>query len=193
MVRWRIKDRHPNGCPWRVVNRRDRRRAATPCRRMSILDVGACRHGDADLLSFARSQAPAWECGLEAPASLETVQQELADLRVPKPELGNQPSLAAGFRHPCRNPYPRTATCWLHKCLIQVSCQPLDSHPCDWIPAVHAGMAGLLHLCITARAMGHGVPPTPCPSGCLGFPVGRQPFADMGAAPNVNSLVRNTS
>ena len=46
----------------------------------------------------------------------------------------------------------RTVTCRLHKCLIQVSCQPLGSHPCDWIPAVHAGMTGLLHLCITARA-----------------------------------------
>ncbi len=28
----------------------------------------------------------------------------------------------------------------------------LGSHPCDWIPAVHAGMTGLLHLRITARA-----------------------------------------
>jgi len=46
----------------------------------------------------------------------------------------------------------RTVTCRLHKCLIQVSCQPLGSHPYDWIPAVHAGMTGLLHLCITARA-----------------------------------------
>jgi len=56
------------------------------------------------------------------------------------------------FRHGCRNPVPWTVTCRLHKCLIQVSCQPLGSHPCDWIPAVHAGMTGLLHLCITASA-----------------------------------------
>ena len=56
------------------------------------------------------------------------------------------------FRHGCRNPEPWTVTCRLHKCLIQVSCQPLGSHPCDWIPAVHAGMTGLLHLCITTSA-----------------------------------------
>ena len=40
----------------------------------------------------------------------------------------------------------------LCQCLIQDTHQPADSPPCDWIPAVHAGMTGLLHLCITARA-----------------------------------------
>ncbi|MFZ4699932.1 MAG: hypothetical protein ACOYMG_07745, partial [Candidatus Methylumidiphilus sp.] len=27
-----------------------------------------------------------------------------------------------------------------------------DSPPCDWIPAVHAGMTGFNHLCITTRS-----------------------------------------
>jgi len=35
-----------------------------------------------------RSQAPAWECGLEAPASRETVKQELARLGFPSWSLG---------------------------------------------------------------------------------------------------------
>ncbi len=37
----------------------------------------------------------------------------------------------------------------LCKCLIQDTHQPADSPPCDWIPAVHAGMTGFNHLCIT--------------------------------------------
>ena len=40
----------------------------------------------------------------------------------------------------------------LCKWLIQDTHQPADSPPCDWIPAVHAGMTDLLHLCITASA-----------------------------------------
>ena len=40
----------------------------------------------------------------------------------------------------------------LCKCLIQCTHQPADLPPCDWIPAVHAGMTGFNHLCITARA-----------------------------------------
>jgi len=40
----------------------------------------------------------------------------------------------------------------LCKCLIQYTHQPADSPPCDWIPAVHAGMTGFNHLCITTRA-----------------------------------------
>ena len=40
----------------------------------------------------------------------------------------------------------------LCKCLIQDTHQPADSPPCDWIPAVHAGMTGFNHLCITTRA-----------------------------------------
>jgi len=40
----------------------------------------------------------------------------------------------------------------LRKCLIQNMCQCADSHPCDWIPAVHAGMTAFLYLCITTRA-----------------------------------------
>ncbi|MCX7108902.1 MAG: hypothetical protein NTX45_01995, partial [Proteobacteria bacterium] len=40
----------------------------------------------------------------------------------------------------------------LCKCLIQYTHQPADSPPCDWIPAVHAGMTGFNHLCVTARA-----------------------------------------
>ncbi len=40
----------------------------------------------------------------------------------------------------------------LCKCLIQDAHQPADSPPCDWIPAVHAGMTGFNHLCITMRA-----------------------------------------
>ena len=40
----------------------------------------------------------------------------------------------------------------LCKCLIQDTHQPADSPPCDWIPAVHAGMTGFNHLCITMRA-----------------------------------------
>ncbi len=40
----------------------------------------------------------------------------------------------------------------LCKCLIQGAHQPADSPPCDWIPAVHAGMTGFNHLCITMRA-----------------------------------------
>jgi hypothetical protein len=40
----------------------------------------------------------------------------------------------------------------LCKCLIQGTRQPADSPPCDWIPAVHAGMTGFLHLCITMSA-----------------------------------------
>ena len=40
----------------------------------------------------------------------------------------------------------------LCKCLIQDAHQPADSPPCDWIPAVHAGMTGLQHLCITMSA-----------------------------------------
>ena len=38
----------------------------------------------------------------------------------------------------------------LCKCLIQYMQKSADSHPCDWIPAIHAGMTGLQHLCITA-------------------------------------------
>jgi hypothetical protein len=40
----------------------------------------------------------------------------------------------------------------LCKCLIQATGQPADSPPCDWIPAVHAGMTGFNHLCITVSA-----------------------------------------
>jgi len=40
----------------------------------------------------------------------------------------------------------------LCKCLIQDAHQPADSPPCDWIPAVHAGMTGFSHLCITTSA-----------------------------------------
>ena len=40
----------------------------------------------------------------------------------------------------------------LCQCLIQDTHQPADSPPCDWIPAVHAGMTGFNHLCITTRA-----------------------------------------
>ena len=40
----------------------------------------------------------------------------------------------------------------LCKCLIQGTHQPADSPPCDWIPAVHAGMTGFDHLCITMSA-----------------------------------------
>ena len=40
----------------------------------------------------------------------------------------------------------------LSKCLIQAIYQPADSPPCDWIPAVHAGMTGFNHLCITMSA-----------------------------------------
>jgi len=40
----------------------------------------------------------------------------------------------------------------LCKCLIQATHQPADSPPCDWIPAVHAGMTGFDHLCITMSA-----------------------------------------
>ena len=47
----------------------------------------------------------------------------------------------------------------LCKCLIQGTHQPADSPPCDWIPAVHAGMTGFNHLCITASA--------PCGNACL--------------------------
>jgi len=36
--------------------------------------------------------------------------------------------------------------------MIQSLCQSADSHPCDWIPAVHAGMTGFNHLRITMRA-----------------------------------------
>ena len=39
----------------------------------------------------------------------------------------------------------------LCKCLIQGTHQPADSLPCDWIPAVHAGMTGFNYLCITTR------------------------------------------
>jgi len=34
----------------------------------------------------------------------------------------------------------------LCKCLIQDTHQPADSPPCDWIPAVHAGMTGYVTL-----------------------------------------------
>ena len=34
----------------------------------------------------------------------------------------------------------------LCKCLIQNTHQPADSLPCDWIPAVHAGMTVFLYL-----------------------------------------------
>ena len=40
----------------------------------------------------------------------------------------------------------------LCQCLIQDAHQPADSPPCDWIPAVHAGMTGFNHLCITMSA-----------------------------------------
>ena len=40
----------------------------------------------------------------------------------------------------------------LCKCLIQGIHRPADSPPCDWIPAVHAGMTGFNHLCITMSA-----------------------------------------
>ena len=40
----------------------------------------------------------------------------------------------------------------LCKCFIQDTHQPADSPPCDWIPAVHAGMTGFNHLCITTSA-----------------------------------------
>jgi hypothetical protein len=40
----------------------------------------------------------------------------------------------------------------LCKCLIQCTRQPADSPPCDWIPAIHAGMTGFHHLCITMSA-----------------------------------------
>ena len=53
----------------------------------------------------------------------------------------------------------------LCKCLIQDTHQPADSPPCDWIPAVHAGMTGILHLCITARA-----PAWECDLGSSSFP-----------------------
>ena len=36
----------------------------------------------------------------------------------------------------------------LCQCLVQVAHQPADSPPCDWIPTVHAGMTGFIHLCI---------------------------------------------
>ena len=67
----------------------------------------------------------------------------------------------------------RTVTCRLHKCLIQVSCQPLGSHPCDWIPAVHAGMTGFNHLCITTRAPAFSrsqAPAWECGLGSSSFP-----------------------
>ena len=34
------------------------------------------------------------------------------------------------------------------KYLIQAKHQPADSPPHDWIPAVHTGMTGFIHLCI---------------------------------------------
>ena len=37
----------------------------------------------------------------------------------------------------------------LRKCLIQGTHQLKDTPPCDWIPAVHAGMTSFDHLCIT--------------------------------------------
>ena len=40
----------------------------------------------------------------------------------------------------------------LCKWLIQAMHKSADSHPCDWIPAVHAGMTGCDHLCITTSA-----------------------------------------
>jgi len=40
----------------------------------------------------------------------------------------------------------------LCKWLIQTMHKSADSHPCDWIPAVHAGMTGFDHLCITMSA-----------------------------------------
>ena len=40
----------------------------------------------------------------------------------------------------------------LCKCLIHATHQPTDSPPCDWIPAVHAGMTGFNHLCIMMSA-----------------------------------------
>jgi len=41
----------------------------------------------------------------------------------------------------------------LCKCLIQCTHQPADLPPCDWIPAVHAGMTGFNHLCITVSGL----------------------------------------
>ena len=35
---------------------------------------------------------------------------------------------------------------------VQAAHQPADSPPCDWIPAVHAGMTGFNHLNITMSA-----------------------------------------
>jgi len=73
----------------------------------------------------------------------------------------------------CRNPVPWTVTCRLHKCLIQLSCQPLGSHPCDWIPAVHAGMTGFNHLCITTRVPAFSrsqAPAWECGFGSSSFP-----------------------
>ncbi len=40
----------------------------------------------------------------------------------------------------------------LRKCLIYGMCQCAGSHPCDWIPAVHAGMTGFDYLRITMGA-----------------------------------------
>jgi len=40
----------------------------------------------------------------------------------------------------------------LRKFLSQGTHQPEDSPPCDWIPAVHAGMTNFDHLCITMSA-----------------------------------------
>ena len=40
----------------------------------------------------------------------------------------------------------------LCKFLIFGASKPADSPPCDWIPAVHAGMTGFDYLYITMRA-----------------------------------------
>jgi len=58
----------------------------------------------------------------------------------------------------------------LCKCLIQDTHQPADSPPCDWIPAVHAGMTGFNDLCITMR-VGAWEPANrlPDPLGFLGY------------------------
>jgi len=56
------------------------------------------------------------------------------------------------FQQGCRNPVPWTVSFRLHMSLIQATCQPKASHPCDWIPAVHAGMTGsVLHAIALLR------------------------------------------
>ena len=46
-----------------------------------------------------------------------------------------------------------TAVWPLCKWLIQAMQKSADSPPCDWIPAVHAGMTSFNHLCITISGL----------------------------------------